>query len=177
MQSAAVVHAFVHAPAEQRPGAQLVGAGAIQEPIPLHADAAIREKPSVLQVAASHVVLLPTLAQARPAAQDPVFVMQTGVAAAVEHSGSRVPTAFSVQVPSWPALLQASHVPVQALLQQTPSAHDRPVLQSLVTVHVCPWARLVPHVLVIVLQVTPTQSAFDEHVVAHWNGLVASHLL
>jgi hypothetical protein len=27
------------------------------------------------------------------------------------------------------------------------------------------------------LQVTPTQSASEAHVVAHWNGLVASHLL
>ena len=166
VQSAAVVHAFVHAPAEQRPGAQMVGAGAVHVPMPLQVDAAIRESPSPLQVAASHVVPA-TLAQARPAAQRPVLVMQTGVAAVVAHSGSRVPTAFSEQVPICPALLQASHVPVHALLQQTPSAHDRPVLQSLVTVHVCPWARLVPQVLVMVLQVTPTQSAFDAHVVAH----------
>lgn len=145
-------------------------------PMPLQVEAAILESPSSLHVGALQVVP-ETLAQARPAAHRPVLVMQTGVAAAVVHSGSAVPTAFSVQVPTWPALLQASHVPVHALLQHTPSAHDRPVLQSLVTVQVCPWARLVPQVLVMVLHVTPTQSAFDEQVVAHWKGLVASHLL
>src|SRR5262245_24876725 len=96
-----------------------------QEPLPLQRSVWVTAMPS------SQVVLLPTLAQARLAAHNPVLVLHTGVAAAVEHMGSAVPTSLAEQVPStrpFVVLLHASHGPLQAVSQQTPSAHESPVL-------------------------------------------------
>jgi hypothetical protein len=121
-------------------------------------------------------MLLPTLAQTPPAAHRPVLVMQTGVAVAVGHKAtSAVPAATAEQAPSWPLLLQAMHVPVQAELQQTPSTQF-PDRQSVPTMQARPCPSFSPHWLVLRLQVTPTQSVSPVHVVAHCHRFVASQV-
>jgi len=52
-------------------------------------------------------------------------------------SGSVLPGTL-VHVPSLPATLHARHVPVQALVQHTPSTHESPVAHSLVEPHAAP---------------------------------------
>jgi hypothetical protein len=47
-----------------------------------------------------------------------------------------------VQVPALPATLQASQDLSQAVLQQTPSAAQKPLAHSFVLVHVAPFAFL-----------------------------------
>lgn len=156
---------------------QAMLAGTAQTPMPLQNPAGILERPSVLHVATAQDVSEPTLAHAPPAAQYPVYVMQVGVAGVVGHSsGSAVPALTAEQVPSWPLLLQAMQVPVQAELQQTPSTQF-PDRQSVPTMHAKPSPSFSPHWLVFRLQVTPTQSLSPVHVVAHCHGFVASHLL
>jgi len=163
----AVVHAFEHAPAVQCPGAQEVAAGVTQVPRPLQVGAALRENPSA-HVGEPHDVP-ETFAQVPPLPHRPVLVWQ-GIAmlGVVEHIGSAVLAGTAEHVPIEPALLHASQAPPQAELQQTPSAHDRPVSQSVVALQFSPRACLVPpHLLFTVLHVTPTQSAFEAQVVAH----------
>jgi hypothetical protein len=56
-------------------------------------------------------------------------------------AGAISPAVMSAHVPSIPpvfAALHAWHVPVQAVLQQTPSVEQKPVSQSPLTTHVCP---------------------------------------
>lgn len=72
-----------------------------------------------------------------------------------------------VHVPTLPDRLQAWHAPLQALLQQTPSAQT-PDVQSVPTPHAAPMPSLSPQRPVFVLQVTPTQSVLAVHDVAHW---------
>jgi hypothetical protein len=163
----AVVQVFAQFPAAQCPGAHDVAAGVTQVPMPLQVDTAVRENPSA-HAAAAHVVP-DTLAHVPPVPQSPVLVWQ-GIAmfGVVEHIGSAVFTGTEEQVPIEPTLLQASQAPAQAVLQQTPSAHERPVSQSVVALQVSPRACLVPpHLLFTVLHVAPTQSAFEAQVVAH----------
>ena len=58
----------------------------------------------------------------------------------VSHSLSgSVPTVIASQNPSRPLPLQCSHVPVQPVSQQTPSA-QWPVLHSLLPVQAWPWS-------------------------------------
>lgn len=86
----------------------------------------------------------------------------------VAHIGSAVFGGTKEQVPTLPLLLHASQVPLHAALQQTLSAQKRLVSQSVVLLQNSPRACLIPpHLLLTVLQVTPTQSAFEVQVVAH----------
>jgi hypothetical protein len=58
-------------------------------------------------------------------------------------AGAINPALMSAQVPSTPpvfAAVHAWHVPLQAVLQQTPSGEQKPVSQSPSTAHVCPTA-------------------------------------
>jgi hypothetical protein len=58
---------------------------------------------------------------------------------------------------------------VQAVLQHTPSTQlAAPLTQSALLLHMAPWACLVPHTCVTVLQVTPAQSLSVSQVVRHW---------
>lgn len=84
------------------------------------------------------------------------------------HIDSAVPSGTA---PQCPALLQAWQAPVQAESQQRPSA-QKPVLQSVLTVQVCPIPDLSPHLLVTVLHATPVvQSALVVQLVLHWVAL------
>ena len=84
-----------------------------------------------------------------------------------------VPPAFTgLQVPSLPVNVQLWHAPPQALLQQTPSLPQTPLLQSLVTLHGRPGGSAVPQLLVVLRHVSPpVQSESLVHVVRH-DGLV-----
>ena len=95
-----VEQVLTQAPAEQWPGVQAMLAGTEQLPAPLHAPAGTLENPSALHPAAAQDVPEPTFAHMPPAAHKPVLVMQTGVAAAVEHIASAVPAVTAEQVPS-----------------------------------------------------------------------------
>jgi len=144
-----------------------IGAGAAgHDPVPLQVDAATDENPSAQDAARQ---MLPVfLAQAPPAAQRPVSPQPVGVAS-TGHIASLVPAVTLVHEPVFPPpRLQAWQGPLQAVLQQTPSAQVRPVTQSPVTLHIAPCACLLPHSLVNVLQGMPTQSLSEAQVLAHW---------
>lgn len=106
-----------------------------QTPLPLQRSVCVQATPS------SHVVLVPTFAQTPPAAHSPVVCVQmfAGAGAKGAHMASEVPGSTAEQVPNvrpFVVLLQASHGPLQARSQQTPSAQERPVSQSEATLHV-----------------------------------------
>lgn len=106
-----------------------------QTPFPLQRSVCVQATPS------SQAVLLPTLAQTPPAAHRPVVCVQMFAGAGVRgaHMASEVPGSTAEQVPSvrpLVVLLQASHGPLQARSQHTPSAHESPVSQSDVTLQV-----------------------------------------
>jgi hypothetical protein len=98
---------------------QGAGVTVVQPPAPLQTDAAT-DNPSVLQVAAAHVVVAPGYVQAvvvtpsqRPAQPAWVPVQPARVPRGAPATGVHMPTLFGS--------LQASHWPPQALPQQTPS--------------------------------------------------------
>ena len=80
-----------------------------------------------------------------------------------------------LHVPSLEASAQLWQPPLQAMLQQTPSAVQTLLLQSEFALQVCPLASLPPHRLLVLRQVSlVTQSVSDVHVVRQ-DGLVLLH--
>jgi hypothetical protein len=81
-----------------------------------------------------------------------------------------------LHVPTFEASTQLWQPPVQAVLQQTPSALQVLLLQSEFALQLCPLASLSPHRLLVLRHVSPaTQSTSEVHVVRQ-DGLVALHL-
>lgn len=96
-----------------------------------------------------------------------------GVAAQVVVSRGIPPAFTGLQVPSFPVSVQLWQAPPQALLQQTPSLLQTPLLQSLVTLQGLPAGRAFPQRLLVLRQVRPpVQSVSLVQVVRH-EGLVA----
>lgn len=133
--------------------------------------------PPEQEAAAPQLVPAEVLAQAPLPAQRPVWPQ--GIPETTAHMASAVPSGTIVQVPLVLVRLHAMQVPVQALLQQTPSA-QKPDVQSVFAMQIMPLANVLPHRLFWVLHVAPAQSAFEAQLVAHWGaagGLTVTHLL
>ena len=124
-----------------------------------------------MQVAPPHVVPLTHLRQPPTPSQLPSRPQVLAAVAAHCPVGAAVPAGIGVQVPVVPVRLHAMHVPVQALLQQTPWAQF-PELHSGPVVHVAPMG-LRPQLLFRHCA-GDTQSLFIEHVVLQ--AAVTSHM-
>jgi hypothetical protein len=109
-------------------------------PLPSHREALVAT-PAV-QLAAAHVVPLGKSSQALAPLQFPLCPQELAGCAAHSLSGSR-PEPTGPQVPSFPepflAPVHATHVPVQVVLQQTPST-QLPDWQLGPVVHAAPRA-------------------------------------
>ena len=100
--------------------------------------------PALPQLAAWQTVLLPNFSHAPLPSQWPVFPQEAGVPAVHPPAGSASPDETAEQVPSGDepvsALVHAWQVPLQALVQQTPSA-QKPLVHWSVAVQACPFGR------------------------------------
>ena len=96
----------------------------------------------------------------------------TAPAAQVVVSRGSPPTAMLVQVPTAPEITQLWQAPVQAALQQTPSAVQNPVVQSELALQACPFGSLVPHWLFVLRQVNPSVQFASTVQVVRQDGLV-----
>src|SRR5580704_19512314 len=136
-------------PALHRFGAQLVvaGLGVMQLPVPLQVSANVSVVPA--HVCAWHMVPL-VYSMHAPAPLQPMPSAPHDAAPCAEQllCGSS-PDLTEPHTPSDPcplaAALHASHVPLHAELQQTPSAQDRPDAQSLFWLQCLPCAQRVAH--------------------------------
>ena len=140
MQSVSALQVVLQAVAPQVSGAQLVGVGVAQAPAPLQLAAGVA-KPLV-QLAAAHTVVVGASAQVPVAVQVPV--LPHGGAATQRLSVA--PASRLAQVPLAPpvrAFEQAVQAPVQAALQQNPSAQN-PDPHWFGAVQAAPLARHVP---------------------------------
>ena len=117
----------------QRPGAQLVTAGVLHVPEPLHVDGGFRVE-AVGQAAGMHCVPAGWKAHA-PLVHCPVVPQ---VPAAVVWQRPSAPELMFVQLPTLPAWLQALHAAVQAALQHTPCA-QKLLVHSLAAEHEAPF--------------------------------------
>ena len=128
--------------AEQLKPLQPVVVPAVQFPLPSQMLPAVN--PALPQLAARQTVLLPNFSHAPLPSQWPVFPHETGVPAVHPPAGSASPDETAAQVPSGDepvsALVQAWQVPLQALVQQTPSA-QKPLVHWSVAVQACPFGR------------------------------------
>jgi hypothetical protein len=91
-------------------------------------------------------------------------------------SGSVLPGTL-VHVPSLPATLHARHVPVQALVQHTPSTHESPVAHSPVPPHAAPVIPREVHVPVGPQKAVGSQSASPAQVLGHVGALCSTALV
>ena len=128
--------------AEQLKPLQPVVVPAVQFPLPSQMLPAVN--PALPQLAARQTVLLPNFSHAPLPSQWPVFPHETGVPAVHPPAGSASPDETAAQVPSGDepvsALVHAWQVPLQALVQQTPSA-QKPLVHWSVAVQACPFGR------------------------------------
>ena len=85
------------------------------------------------------------------------------------------PDPILLQVPTLPVSLQLWHPLLQAELQQTPST-QLPLTQSVPAPHCCPLATFVPHLLLILRQVSPDVQSLSDVQAVRQDGLVALHL-
>jgi hypothetical protein len=108
-----------HAPLVQLPDAHAIGVEAAQPPLPSQKRAGCTLLVSA-QPAAAHCVPLPGYVQARrlPAPHAPAQAPEPAQAARVPCGA---PDVTAVQVPAEPETSQASHWPLQAASQHTPS--------------------------------------------------------
>jgi hypothetical protein len=113
---------------------QVAGDGATQVPAPSQVEAATETFVAALQLGPRHTVLLPYFWQT-PAWHFPV-VPQLALPVSLQMpAGSALPVGTLVHVPTVPARAQDWHDPLQAELQQTPSAqkldwHSNPTEQE-----------------------------------------------
>ena len=126
-QSASVAHFVLHAPPEQRKGAQTCTPGARHTPRPLHVPAVSSRSPShaggTQTVSAGYREQPPNPSHVPDCPHDAaLWFLQT-------PRGSTTPRSMGQQVPSRPVWLHATQAPWQATLQQTPSA-QKPEAQS-----------------------------------------------
>lgn len=126
-------------PAAQPYGAHETGALATHCPIPLHEDAVAAPAEQLV----AHGVFAAQREQLPAPSHAPLRPQDAGDSGAHSAPGS-VPTATGSQAPSAPApfsaAVHATHVPVQAVSQQTPSA-QLPLWHSLAAPHASPSAR------------------------------------
>ena len=118
-QSASLRHEALQAPFEQRNGAQSITWASRQVPCPSHTRAVFWVT-FAAQLAAPHGVFSGNRAQAPAPSQRPVVSQVETSLAAQRESGTPAP--MSLQFPRAPGSLQDRHAPVQATLQQYPSA-------------------------------------------------------
>src|SRR5580704_14190145 len=150
-------------PALHRFGAQLVvaGLGVMQLPVPLQVSANVSVVPA--HVCAWHMVPL-VYSMHAPAPLQPMPSAPHDAAPCAEQllCGSS-PDLTAPHTPSAPcslaAALHASHVPLQAVLQQTPSAQML-FAQSLFTLQCSPWAQRVAHSFTLPPQSTSVSVPF-----------------
>jgi hypothetical protein len=102
-------------------GRQLEGAGAAQLPRPSQKLLVMSVLP--VQVGAAHTVEVPGSAAQLPRVVPSQVAWHAPVPLQLARGATGwVPEGTGVHVPLWPVSVQASHAPVQALSQQTPSA-------------------------------------------------------
>jgi hypothetical protein len=138
-QSESVAHAVAHDVPLHRYGEHVCVTAAGQLPIPSHVEG--RVATPLVQLACTHVTDEPT----KPAHDVLVLPSQTAavhgfVAEPVGHAGRFVPwglPATGVHAPTLPATSHASHWPVHASLQQTPSTQN-PLTQAPFVPHASP---------------------------------------
>jgi len=134
LASVAQVAAQANPPASHWYAPQEVFAPGLHVPEPLHVDAACAV--ALEQVAARHTVPATCLRQAPAPSQKPSSPHVDGALA--EHSArGSVPASAALHVPRLFVAAQVWQLPVQAVLQQTPST-QKPLAQSPVTVHAVP---------------------------------------
>ena len=136
MQSVSAVQVVLQAVAPQMNGVQLVVVAAGQVPVPVQVAAAVATP--LAQLAARQAVVAGATAQAPAPLQVPV--LPQGGAATQRASAS--PVTVLAQVPAVPPVLAAEQpmqVPVQAVLQQTPST-QKPEVHCALDVQAVPLA-------------------------------------
>lgn len=166
-QSPSLLHAGTQAPSRHARSPQSCAAGLTQRPAPSQVDA--ETAPSPTQVGAAQTAVASGKPHRSP--WTPSHVPWQGPVPAHAARPPRGAPVTGVHVPSWPSTSQASHAPVHAELQHTPSTqapvphssvalqrspaaftgehtpalHQCPAAQSLATAHV-PAQASAPHV-------------------------------
>ncbi len=146
VQSASAEQVVLHWPeAEEADVAQVNGAhdwliGAPQFPAPSQRPANVSVDP--VQPAMAQATPATYFSQAPAPSQKPSFP-QVEAPSSVQSFRGSVPTSAGMQVPTLPDELQVSQVPVQAVLQQTPSA-QKVEAQSAPVLHACPICAVPP---------------------------------
>jgi hypothetical protein len=134
---------------------QSTDSGVAQEPVPVQVADPTALFP--LQVAEAHTTAVPGYPAHAPAPSQVPGAPQVPVPAVHSLSGSN-PARIAPQTPSFPcpffAAVHASHVPLQALSQQTPSAQN-PEAQSVPVRQTLPLAQRVAQVAALPPQSTP----------------------
>jgi hypothetical protein len=118
-QSASLKHELLQAPVEQRKGEQSISWASRQVPCPSHTRAVFWVALEA-QLAAAHGVFSGNRSQAPAPSQRPVVPHVETSLARQRESGTPAP--ISLQRPTAPGSLQDKQAPLQATLQQYPSA-------------------------------------------------------
>jgi hypothetical protein len=170
-QSPSPVQRARHAPSRQRNGEHTCTPGVRQVPMPLHVPAVFRRSPP-LQVGATQTVSAAYSAQPPMPSHVPVCPHDAAPLSLQIACGSALPASTGQHAPERPTRLQLTHGPLQATLQQTPSA-QKPDAQSVFFWHTAPGG-LGPQLPFT--QLTPSaQSVLDLHVTTQ--ALVAASQL
>jgi hypothetical protein len=157
-QSSSVLQEVAHAPLPHRYGQQFWIPGARQVPLPSHVPAVLRRAPA--HEGGAQIVSALYSEQPPKPSQAPVWPHAAAPLSLQIWRGSLAPLSIGQQVPERPTRLHATHAPVHATLQHTPSV-QKPDAQSWFFAQTAPF-RFGPQLPAT--HFVPAQSESDAHI-------------